>query len=61
MLDQPDIAFYNAMLRKMVEGKAVDVVSLDFSKALSTVSNDIYADEWRNTDKWSENWLNSQA
>lgn len=51
MLDEPDIAFYNAMLRKMVEGKPVDVVSLDFSKALSTVSYDIYADKWKNTDR----------
>lgn len=49
MLDQPHIAFYNAMLMKMVEGKAVDDVSLDVSKAFGTVSYDIYADKRRNT------------
>ncbi|PKU34198.1 rna-directed dna polymerase from mobile element jockey-like [Limosa lapponica baueri] len=49
------------------EGRAVDVVYLDFSKAVDTVSHSILIgklrkyglDEW--TVRWTENWLNGRA
>ena len=49
------------------EGRAVDVVSLDFSKAFDTVSHNILLgklgkcglDEW--SVRWIENWLNGIA
>ncbi|GAB0206548.1 mitochondrial enolase superfamily member 1 [Grus japonensis] len=49
------------------EGKAVDVVYLDFSKAFDAVSHNILVsklrkcglDEW--TARWIENWLNGRA
>ena len=49
------------------EGRAVDVVYLDFSKAFDTVSHDILLgklgkcglDEW--SVKWIENWLNGRT
>jgi len=49
------------------EGRAVDVVSLDFSKAFDTVSHNILLgklgkcglDEW--SVRWIENWLNGRA
>ncbi|CAM4637825.1 unnamed protein product [Caretta caretta] len=57
------IAFYDEITGSVDEGKAVDVLFLDFSKALDTVSRSILAsklkkyglDEW--TIRWIESWL----
>jgi len=51
----------------MYEGRAVDVVYLNFSKAFSSVSHDNILgklrkcglDEW--SVRWTENWLNGRA
>uniref|UniRef100_A0A8B9P107 Reverse transcriptase domain-containing protein n=1 Tax=Apteryx owenii TaxID=8824 RepID=A0A8B9P107_APTOW len=49
------------------EGRAVDVVYLDFSKAFGTVSHNILIDKLRKcgldewTLRWIENWLNGRA
>ncbi|GAB0181456.1 mitochondrial enolase superfamily member 1 [Grus japonensis] len=61
------IAFCDGMTSWVDEGRAVDVVYLDFSKAFDTVSHNILVsklrkhglDEW--TVRWVENWLNSRA
>jgi len=61
------IAFYDGMTGWVDEGRAVDVVYLDFSKAFNTVSHNIllgklrkYAlDEW--SVRWIENWLNGRT
>jgi len=61
------IAVYNDMTGWVDEGRAVDVVYLDFSKAFDTVSHDILLgklrkcglDEW--SVKWIENWLNGRT
>ncbi|GAB0203117.1 mitochondrial enolase superfamily member 1 [Grus japonensis] len=61
------IAFYDGMTSWVDEGRAVDVVYLDFSKAFDTVSHNILIsklrkrglDEW--TVRWVENWLNGRA
>ncbi|GAB0206590.1 mitochondrial enolase superfamily member 1 [Grus japonensis] len=61
------IAFYDGMTAWVDEGRAVDVVYLDFSKAFDTVSHNILLsklrkcglDEW--TVRWVENWLNGRA
>jgi len=58
------MAFYDDMTGWVDEGRAVDVVYLDFSKAFDTVSHNIFLgklrkyglDEW--SVKWIENWLN---
>jgi len=60
-------AFYDSMTSWVDEGRAVDVVYLDFSKASDTVSHNILIgklrkrglDEWSVT--WTENWLNGRA
>ncbi|GAB0207477.1 mitochondrial enolase superfamily member 1 [Grus japonensis] len=60
------IAFYD-MTYCVDEGRAVEVVYLDFSKAFDTVSHNILVsklrkcglDEW--TVRWVENWLNGRA
>ncbi|KAF4796460.1 hypothetical protein TURU_083974 [Turdus rufiventris] len=54
-------------LSQMDEGRAVDTVYLDFSKAFNTVPNNILIgklrkhglDEW--TVRWIENWLNGRS
>ncbi|GAB0184165.1 mitochondrial enolase superfamily member 1 [Grus japonensis] len=61
------IAFYDGMTGWVDEGRAVDVVYLDFSKAFDTVSHNILIgklrkcglDEW--TVRWIDNWLNGRA
>ncbi|GAB0209347.1 mitochondrial enolase superfamily member 1 [Grus japonensis] len=61
------IAFYDGMTSWVDEGRAVDVVYLDFSKAFDTVSHNILTgklrkcglDEW--TVRWVENWMNARA
>ncbi|CAM5119301.1 unnamed protein product, partial [Natator depressus] len=61
------IAFYDEITGSVDEGKAVDVLFLDFSKAFGTVSHSILAsklkkyglDEW--TIRWIESWLDCQA
>jgi len=61
------IAFYNGMTSWVDEGRAVDVVYLNFSKAVDTVSHNILLgkvrkcalDEW--SVRWIENWLNGRT
>jgi len=61
------IAFYAGMTGWVDEGRAVDVVYLDFSKALDTVSHNILLsklrkcgpDEW--SVRWIKNWLNGRT
>jgi len=61
------IAFYDGMTGWVDEGRAVDVVYLDFRKACDTVSHYILIsklrkcglDEW--SVRWTENWLNGRA
>ncbi|CAM5151921.1 unnamed protein product [Natator depressus] len=61
------IAFYDEITGSVDEGKAVDVLFLDFSKAFDMVSHSILAnklknyglDEW--TIRWIESWLDRQA
>ncbi|GAB0183432.1 mitochondrial enolase superfamily member 1 [Grus japonensis] len=61
------IVFYDGMTSWVDEGRAVDVVYLDFSKAFDIVSHNILIsklrkcglDEW--SVRWVENWLNGRA
>jgi len=61
------IAFYNDITGRVGEGRAVDVVYLDFSKAFDTVSHNILLGKLRKCglDEWSvkriENWLNGRT
>ncbi|GAB0203786.1 mitochondrial enolase superfamily member 1 [Grus japonensis] len=61
------IAFYDDMTGWVDEGRAVDVVYLDFSKAFDTVSHNILIGKLRKcgliewTVRWIENWLNGRA
>ncbi|CAM5115209.1 unnamed protein product [Eretmochelys imbricata] len=60
-------AFYDEITGSVDEGKAVDVLLLDFSKAFDTVSHSILVsklkeyglDEW--TVRWTESWLDCRA
>jgi len=61
------MSFYDGMTGWVDEGRAVDVVYLEVSKAFGTVSRDILLvklrkcglDEW--SVRWIENWLNGRA
>ncbi|CAM5107468.1 unnamed protein product [Eretmochelys imbricata] len=61
------IAFHDEITGSVDEGKAVDVLFLDYSKAFDMVSHSILAsklkkyglDEW--TIRWIKSWLDSQA
>jgi len=53
------IAFYDGMTGWVDEGRAVDVVYLDFSKAFDTVSQDILLGNCR-LDEWSVRWIENR-
>ncbi|GAB0207814.1 mitochondrial enolase superfamily member 1 [Grus japonensis] len=61
------ISFYDKVTHLVDEGKAVDVVYLDFSKAFNTVSHSILLEKLvahgldRCTLRWVKNWLEGQA
>ncbi|KAK4806138.1 hypothetical protein QYF61_001061 [Mycteria americana] len=61
------ISFYDKVTRLVDEGKAVDVVFLDFSKAFDTVPQSILLDKLSNcgmsrfTVCWVKNWLEGRA
>ncbi|CAM5148950.1 unnamed protein product [Eretmochelys imbricata] len=61
------IAFYDEITGSVDEGKAVDVLFLDFSKAFDTVSHSILASKLKKyglnkwTIRWIESWLDCQA
>ncbi|CAM4691435.1 unnamed protein product [Lepidochelys olivacea] len=61
------IAFYDEITGSVDEGKAVDVLFLDFSKAFDTVSHSILVSKLRKygldecTIRWVESWLNCRA
>ncbi|KAK4824763.1 hypothetical protein QYF61_018497 [Mycteria americana] len=61
------ISFYDKVTRLVDEGKAVDVVYLDFSKAFDTVSHGILLEKLaahgldRCTLRWVKNWLDGRA
>ncbi|KAK4812034.1 hypothetical protein QYF61_026172 [Mycteria americana] len=60
-------SFYDKVTRPVDEGKAVDVVYLDFSKAFDTVSHSILLEKLAahgldgHTLCWVKNWLDGQA
>jgi len=61
------IAFYNGVTGWIDEGRAVDVVYLNFSKAVDTVSHNILLGKLRKcalhewSERWIENWLNGRT
>ncbi|KAK4816387.1 hypothetical protein QYF61_016704 [Mycteria americana] len=61
------ISFYDKVICLVDEGKAVDVVYLDFSKAFDTVSHSILLEKLaahgldRCTLRWVKNWLDGRA
>ena len=61
------ISFYDLVTHLVDEGKAVDEVYLDFSKAFDTVSHSLFLQKLsvrgldRYTLGWVRNWLEGQA
>ena len=61
------ISFYDQVTCLLDEGKAVDVIYLDFSKAFDTVPNSILLEKLAahgldgTALRWIKNWLNGQA
>ncbi|PKU36062.1 rna-directed dna polymerase from mobile element jockey-like [Limosa lapponica baueri] len=61
------ISFYDKVTRLLEEGKAVDVIYLDFSKAFDTVSHSILLEKLDahgldgNTLRWVKTWLEGRA
>jgi len=61
------INYYNERTGLLDEGRAVDIVYLDFSEAFDSVSHKILMDKLlmyglnEQTVKWIENWLNDKA
>ncbi|GAB0177326.1 mitochondrial enolase superfamily member 1 [Grus japonensis] len=61
------ISFYDKVTHLVDEGKAVDVVYLDFSKAFDTISHSILLEKLavcgldRHTLCWVKNWLDGRA
>ncbi|CAM5078395.1 unnamed protein product [Eretmochelys imbricata] len=61
------IAFYDEITGSVDEGKAVDVLFLDFSKAFDTVSHSILVSKLKKygldecTVRWVESWLDCRA
>ena len=61
------ISFYDQVTHLVDEGKAVDVVYLDFSKAFDTISHSILQEKLaahgldRCTLCWVKNWLDGRA
>ena len=61
------ISFYDKVTRLVIEGQAVDVVYLDFSKAFDTVPHNILVEKLAAhgldgcTLCWVKHWLDSQA
>ncbi|CAM4557544.1 unnamed protein product [Caretta caretta] len=61
------IAFYDEITGSVDEGKAVDLVFLDFSKAFDTASHSILVSKLKKygldecTTRWVENWLHCRA
>ncbi|PKU44210.1 rna-directed dna polymerase from mobile element jockey- hypothetical protein [Limosa lapponica baueri] len=57
------IAFYDVITRRLDEGRAADVIYLDFSKAFDTVSHNIFTRKLRKCGldegavRWIESWL----
>ncbi|GAB0206716.1 mitochondrial enolase superfamily member 1 [Grus japonensis] len=61
------VSFYDKVTHLVDQGKPVDVIFLDFSKAFDTVSHSILLDEMssiqfdKNIVRWVSNWLTGQA
>ncbi|CAM4562333.1 unnamed protein product [Lepidochelys olivacea] len=55
------IAFYDEITGSVDEGKAVDVLFLDFSRAFDTVSHSIFASKLKKygLDEWTIRWIES--
>ena len=61
------ISFYDLVTRLVDDGKAVDVIYLDFSKSFDTISHNILLRKLaahgldRHTLRWVKNWLGGRA
>jgi len=60
-------SFYDKVIHLVDEGRAVDVVYLDFNKAFDIISHSIFLQKWvthgldGHTLCWVKNWLDGQA